>query len=346
MDKVLPEDSPAREYMANALRSSLCGADLTRHLLAFSRQQPLQPELVDVNRLLRGTTKLLNRTLGEAIEINVVEDNVNWLALVDPSQLEAAILNLAVNARDAMPDGGTLTLSISWRSLPAGFTDDGVKFVAGDYVVVEVIDTGTGMTPEVKSHAFEPFYTTKPVNKGSGLGLAMVYGFLKQSGGHVVISSEVGHGTSVRLYLPRATESCLNAHSPQLPAVVRLDKSGGETILVVEDNEPIRKLMQHQLKDIGYKVLVAENALMALEIMVANPKLDLLLTDIVMPGGMTGIDLARIFKDRWPEVKIVLCTGSIDESQLRESSALGLITLNKPYRPADLNRKLRLALDN
>jgi len=343
MDKMLPEESPAREMMENALNGSLRGANLTQQLLAFSRKQPLQPDLVDVNLLIRGTAKLLSRTLGEAIAIKVVESMGLWPVLADRSQLDIAILNLSANARDAMPKGGALTISTSARTVTADRIEAGVEITAGDYVVIEVSDTGTGMPPEVMSHMFEPFFTTKAVNKGTGIGLATVYGFIKQSGGYITASSEVGRGSTIRLYLPRATETG-NAARPIVAEAAQPAANGGETILVVEDNVFIRKMVVHQLTNSGYTVLAAESAAQGLGVLESGAPVHLLFSDIVMPGEMTGLDLARTAKSRWPDIKILLTTGFLDAPLLRESAALGSVVLTKPYRQTELNRKLSQAL--
>ncbi|MEI8396572.1 MAG: response regulator [Rhodospirillaceae bacterium] len=339
MDKVLPESSPVREFMSNALNGSLRSAELTRQLLAFSRKQVLQQRLVDVNRLVRSMITLLSRTLGDTVEVKLAEQNDLWPVLVDPSQLDTAVLNLASNARDAMPKGGTLTISTSRRTLTKDQTNGKCEIPAGDYVVIEVQDTGIGMPSEVADRIFEPFFTTKALDKGTGIGLAMVYGFVKQSGGAITVTSEVGSGTTICLYLPRATE--IQAQDDVLPATLtKTAESGGKTILIVEDCIPIQMLARHQLTNLGYKVIVADSALHGLAVLENGVTVHVLFSDVLTPGGMNGIDLARTAKSRWPDLRILLTTGSLDEALRHEVNEIGLSILIKPYRQSDLEQKL------
>jgi PAS domain S-box-containing protein len=319
------------------------GADLTRSLLAFSRKLVLQPTVTDVNQLVSRMDKLLRRTLGEHIEISVVTGSELWSTIVDPAQLEAAMLNLAVNARDAMPQGGSLTIETANVELDRHYGDQNEGVSAGPYVMVSVADTGTGMTPEVAGRVFEPFFTTKEVGKGTGLGLSMVYGFAKQSNGHIKIYSEAGHGTIVKLYLPRAQQL-------DKPSVAQSDRTdavgGGETILIVEDDEMVHTYVTRQIMGLGYRVLSAHNGLGALAVLREDTPIDLLFTDVVMPGGMDGPELvieARLLR---PDLKVLYTSGYTENSVARQRKLdPGVELLSKPYRRHELAAKLRKVLD-
>jgi signal transduction histidine kinase/ActR/RegA family two-component response regulator len=337
-------DGAARQLSQQALDAALRGADLTRRLLAFARRQPLQPQHVDVNKLVDGITKLLSRTLGENIQITFNPASDAWLVVADAVQLEASLTNLATNARDAMPNGGRLTITTGNRVLDEQYARQHPEVVAGDYVMIEVSDTGTGMTPDVAARIFEPFFTTKEIGKGSGLGLSMVYGYAKQSGGHVNVYSEVGIGTTFRLYLPRALGEAVAPTQSAEPAPA---KQGHETVLVVEDNDAVRRVVVRQLGELGYHVLESVDAAAALEILTAGTRVDLLFTDIVMPGKLNGLDLARVAMGRWPSLKIVLTSG-FPETKVdgfAEPMTSGLRLLSKPYRKDELARVLRSALE-
>jgi PAS domain S-box-containing protein len=321
------------------------GADLTKRLLAFGRRQTLEPRPTDVNALVHGMEQLLRRTLGEHIAIEFRPAADLWPARVDPGQLEAAVINLAVNARDAMPQGGRITIETSNVELDQAYASRNADASPGDYVLVDVTDTGSGMAPEVVARAFEPFFTTKDVGKGTGLGLSMVYGFLKQSGGHARIYSEVGLGTVVKLYLPRSEVA---AEAPTLrPRAANELPTGGESILLVEDDPLVRKHTEAQLVALGYQVIAAENAADAIKLVETGTKPDLLFTDIVMPGAMNGRQLADKLRQRWPELK-VLYTSGFSHGML--DGALGgqipgKYLLGKPFRRADLAGKVREILD-
>ncbi len=267
-----------------------------------------------------------------------------WPALADSGQVENSLLNLAINARDAMPEGGKLTIETANANLDEDYAANNAEVVPGDYVVMAVTDTGTGMPPDVLAHVFEPFFTTKEVGKGTGLGLSMIYGFAKQSGGHLKIYSEVGHGTTVRLYLPRQlSESVKAASVPSSPAP---SKGGGETILVVEDNPDVRRLVLRQLRDLGYVVIEAANGPQALKILEDGAAIDLLFTDVVMPGGMTGRQLAEAAKGRRPNLKTLFTSGYTEDSILRLGKLdPGVRLLSKPYRKHELATRIREALD-
>jgi PAS domain S-box-containing protein len=331
----------AAEAVEEALGASLRGADLNRRLLAFARRQPLQPKNVDLNELVAGLTKLLERTLGEHIEISLSLAGGLWPLIVDPAQLESALTNLVVNARDAMPRGGRLTIGTRNISIDRDYAEIHSDVVPGNYVVLEVSDTGTGMPPDVVARVFEPFFTTKDKDKGTGLGLSMVFGFVKQSGGHVQIYSEVGIGTTIRLYLSRAASAGVEAKPLAAAALPR----GHETVLAVEDNPGLRRILIRQLEDLGYQVLEAENAQSALEILKREPRIDLLFTDIVLPGGVNGSELARMAEAMRSDLK-VLFTSGFPEAAFGPSGALpaGAMLLGKPYRKEELAQRLRESL--
>jgi signal transduction histidine kinase/ActR/RegA family two-component response regulator len=333
------------ELVGDAREAALRGADLTSCLLAFARRQPLQPERIAVNSLVANTVGLLARTLGENIPITVDLADDLWPVLVDPAQLEASLINLATNARDSMPRGGRLLNSTANRALDSEYVAAHAELVAGDYVMLEVSDTGSGMPPELLARVFEPFFTTKEPGKGTGLGLSMVFGFVKQSGGHVNVYSEPNVGTTFRLYLPRDMTGVVATPPPS--AAPRLPPSvGGETILVVEDNEGMRRVARRQLATLGYRVLEAENAAAALGLL-QTESVDLLFTDIVMPGEIDGIELARRASALLPQLKVVLTSGfpAARLSHEGETTA-GLRLLGKPYRVEDLARTLHEVLKN
>jgi signal transduction histidine kinase len=324
-----------------ALKASLRGADLTRQLLAFSRQQRLQPRVINLNELVTGVTTLLRRTIGTNIEIRTELDDALWLAEVDPAQVESALVNLAVNARDAMPNGGQLTIETANKVVDSSYAAENLDIATGHYAMLSVTDTGTGIPPAILNRVFDPFFTTKEVGKGTGLGLSMVYGFAKQSGGHVKIYSEEGHGTAVRLYLPRAAQDKVAAVAQEEPDAARL-AGKGESILVVEDNEDVRSLVTRHLDELGYRVLLAGNAAEALEVVESPEKLDLLFTDIVMPGKLSCEDLVRRARASRPDLAVLLTSGFSEaamQSTLLANNQNAL--LSKPYRKQDLARKVR-----
>jgi len=344
LEERLGPNGETRELLHEALEASLKGADLTRRLLAFARRQPLQPERIEVNSLVENMIKLLSRTLGEQIEISLDTAADLWPVVADPAQLEASLTNLATNARDAMPKGGRLMIATANRHLDADYAAAHVEVTPGDYAMIEVSDNGTGMTKEVMSRIFEPFYTTKERSKGTGLGLSMVFGFMKQSGGHINVYSEPGAGTTFRLYVPRAKE---DIQAERRSAAVEVVSGNGETVLAVEDNAGMRRIVLRQLRELGYRVLEAETADAALLIL-ERERVDLLFTDIVMPGEIDGYELARVARSRWPDLKVVLTSG-FPEAKVNGNSGPALVTkrlLTKPYRQVDLARTLREALDS
>jgi signal transduction histidine kinase/CheY-like chemotaxis protein len=319
------------------------GADLTRSLLAFSRKQPLIPKDIDIGQKVLGMEQLLRRTLGEHIECRFFLDQNLWLASVDPGQLASALLNLVLNARDAMPQGGELTVEVRNASLDKAHAELDRETQPGDYVMVAVTDTGSGMTPEVAARAFEPFFTTKEVGKGTGLGLSMVYGFAQQSGGSMKICSEPGHGTVVKLFFPRVGVT----HVTEPPLVDRIaTPTGSETILVVEDDDMVSSYVEKELKELGYRVMVTRNGPAALEMLRQSGEIDLLFTDIVMPGGMFGTELADQAARLRPGLKILLTSGYSEHPvKPLDRSGQYLQILNKPYRRQDLAVRLRSLLN-
>jgi PAS domain S-box-containing protein len=320
------------------------GAGLTQQLLAFARRQPLEPRAINPNALVREAARLLRPTLGEHIEIESMLEPDAWHAIADLSQLNTALLNLAVNARDAMPDGGKLTLETENVVLDQAYAQSNPDVKPGCYVMIAVSDTGHGIPPALIDKVFEPFFTTKDVGKGTGLGLSMVYGFVKQSGGHIKVYSEVGHGTTIKIYLPRATTA---VDAAALDGAEAHDLPGGtETVLVVEDDALVRDYVVAQLKSLGYKTLAAANAASALEQVDAGTRFDLLFTDVIMPGGMNGRQLADEVARRRPGIK-VLYTSGYTENAIVHHGRLdpGVALLNKPYRKKDLAEKLRQVLD-
>jgi PAS domain S-box-containing protein len=333
-------DPDADELSREALDAALRGADLTQRLLAFARRQPLKPARTDVNELIVRIVKLLERTLGEEVQITLDLNPQTWPVVVDPAQLESSLTNLATNARDAMLGGGRLKIGTRNRSLDADYAAQHAEVQPGDYAMIEVSDSGTGMPREVATHVFEPFYTTKEQGKGTGLGLSMVFGFIKQSGGHISVYSEVGIGTTFRLYLPRvAAGAATTAAAPSEPFV----RGRGETVLAVEDNAALRRVVVRQLSELGYRVLEADNVQTALDVM-ERERVDLLFTDIVMPGGTSGYELACATQSRWTNVKVVLTSG-FPESRFTDDERLhNMRLLSKPYRRDDLGRTIREVL--
>ncbi|MBH5368810.1 PAS domain S-box protein [Bradyrhizobium glycinis] len=318
------------------------GAELTQRLLAFSRRQLLRPQTIDCRSLLDSMFKLLKRTLREDIEIRTTSGPGTILAFADRAQLESAVLNLALNAQDAMPSGGHLTLATELVTIDA---DDGAlhpEVAPGSYALIAVTDDGEGMTPEVAARAFEPFFTTKEVGKGSGLGLSMVYGFAKQSGGHVSIYSEAGLGTTVRIYLPRASTGRSQA---DLPDGEDTAPRGYETILIVEDDPFVRSSVIRRVEALGYRVVAAVNGKDALQQLQGDPGIDLLFTDIVMPGGMSGWELADQARRVLPGLPVLFTSGYALETLVEQGRAQAhAIVLTKPYRKVELAQRLRDAL--
>ncbi|MGO8913251.1 MAG: ATP-binding protein [Bradyrhizobium sp.] len=344
--EVLQESLADRPQLATTAKligdAATRGAALTQQLLAFARRQMLAPRATDVNALVSETVKLLRSTLGAQIEIQVTPQRDAWPAMIDPSQLSTALLNLAVNARDAMPNGGKLMIETSNVVLDGASAKADPEITPGSYVLVSVTDTGSGIPAANRDKVFEPFFTTKQVGKGTGLGLSMVYGFAKQSGGHVTITSEEGRGTTIRIYLPRTGNDSAKSEQPEHKVAAR---SGNETILVVEDDEMVRSSVIRQLEDLGYRTLAAGTGAEALALVDQGTPFDLLFTDIVMPGGINGAELGREVARRRPGVKILYTSGYSEDGIVHDGRLdPGIVLLGKPYRKLDLARKIREVL--
>lgn len=331
-------DGEALTCIDEALEAALRGADLTHRLLAFAKRQSLQSQPTDVNDLVAATHRLLSRALGERIQLDLSLAEGLPPALIDPAQLESAITNLTLNARDAMPEGGRILLATREESVDEASALGSASLAPGDYVVLEVTDTGTGMPPDIVEHVCEPFFTTKEVGKGSGLGLSMVLGFIQQSDGALQIFSEPGKGSTVKLFMP---VSALRADVAG-PEVEATDASGGEIVLAVEDNDQLRSVLVKQLRALGYTPLEAETGDAAIKILGSDQPIDLLLTDVVMPGQIDGKKLAEEAVKLRPGIKVVLTSG-FPESVLGTNHE-GSMLLRKPYRRADLAATLKSAL--
>lgn len=318
------------------------GADLTQRLLAFARKQPLQPREVDVNSLVTQTANLLRPTLGEQIELHLTLAADASRAMIDPSQLTNSVLNLALNARDAMPGGGKLTIETCNVVLDEQYAAANIEVAAGNYVMVAVTDSGHGIPASILNNVFEPFFTTKEIDKGSGLGLSMVYGFVKQSNGHIKIYSEEGHGTTVRIYLPQVTGAApAAAPASEPPSVV----GGDETILVVEDDHLVRTFVIGQIQSLGYATVEAVNAREAMLVIDSPQKVDLLFTDMIMPGSMNGRQLADAALLKRTSLKVLFTSGYSNEAIIHHGHLdAGVLLLAKPYRKSDLAQMIRAAL--
>jgi PAS domain S-box-containing protein len=333
----------AEQRVANAMAGVSRGSKLAAQLLAFGRRQALEPKVVNVTRFVRGMDDMLRRAIGEAIEIETIVGGGLWNTFIDPGQIENALLNLAINARDAMEGRGRLTIELGNAHLDDDYARTHDEVTPGQYVMLAVSDTGAGMSPEVLAKVFEPFFSTKGEGKGSGLGLSMVYGFVKQSGGHVKIYSEVGEGTTVRLYLPRAMES--------EDVEVRVDTGpivgGTETVLVVEDDEEVRAIVVEMLTDLGYRVLRAPDAASALVVIESGVPIDILFTDVVMPGTLKSPELARKAKQRLPNLAVLFTSGYTENSIVHGGKLdAGVELLSKPYTREALARRFRHVLAN
>ncbi len=339
------KDQPRLQSMAKMSETAAQrAAQLTQRLLAFARRQSLEPRPVDVNALLADMDSLLRRTLKADIEVRFHPGEDLWLARVDPTQLEGAVLNLAINARDAMPTGGALTVETANIHLGTDRRQRYEGLEAGDYVLVRVSDTGTGISAEDRERVFDPFFTTKEKGKGTGLGLSMVYGFIKQSRGHVMLESEPGLGTTIEMYLPRAPEP--GAGKDAGTAATPQPAGGSEKILLVEDDHLVRRYVADQLAGLGYRVITAANARAALDIVERADDIDLLFTDIVMPGNMNGLELAQAARQRRPSLNVLLTSGYTENISLQEGDIPpGMQLLAKPYRGQELARKVRSTLD-
>lgn len=335
--------SSQKELASEALEAADLGARLTGRLLAFARRSLLEPEVVNLNDFVLGLTDMLHRTLGPTISLSNALTPRLWSTRIDSSQVESAIVNLAVNARDAMPDGGRLMIETSNVTVDEALSGRLDGLAPGDYVRLSVADTGQGMTDDVRERAFEPFFTTKEKGRGTGLGLSMIYGFAQQSGGQAAIRSTPGKGTTVDIYLPR--------HSSVAPGVSdgfdAALEAEGQTILVVEDDPRVRRLTVNRLDSLGYATLVAADAQEALSILHSGADVDLVFTDLVMPGGMSGYELARRLAANWPDLPVLLTSGYADELVRREpdDAVARLKVLNKPYRQSELATAIAEALE-
>jgi signal transduction histidine kinase/ActR/RegA family two-component response regulator len=337
------EGGELQDHLASINRAGQRAATLTHRLLAFSRRQPLAPRTVELNRLVASMSELLNRTLGEATVIETVLGARLWLTRVDPNELENALLNLVINARDAMERGGRLTIETANLYLDEAYAATDPEVPPGQYVMLAVTDTGIGMTPEVLAKAFDPFFTTKPIGRGSGLGLSMVYGFARQSGGHVRIYSEPDHGTTVKLYLPRWAGEA-DQQPPERSADQRLRAEGQETILVVEDDEEVRAYAVRVLREFGYHVIEAGNAADALTIIQEQP-IDLLFTDIGLPV-LDGRQLVSAARRQKPGLKVLFTTGYARNAIVHNGTLDSDVDLlPKPFSSDALGRAVRQILD-
>jgi len=312
--------------------------------LAFARKQTLDVQDIDVGALLDGMDDMLRRSLGETIAIEIDKAPGLWLCKADTGQLEQVVLNLAVNARDAMPDGGQLTIEALNARIDETYAAEHVEVVPGEYVLLAVSDSGTGMTPEVQERIFDPFFTTKDVGKGAGLGLSMLFGFVKQSGGHVSVYSEEGKGTTFKLYLPRSRATAASPVAAVATEVLR--GKPNEIILAVEDDAALRDLVEAMLTKLGYTALVVGDGRDALDVLSKAPRVDLLLTDVVLPGGMAGPALAEAALRERPEMKVLFMSGYTQNALVHQGRLdPGVELLAKPFVKKDLGYKLRAILD-
>ena len=347
--RVPESDDRLRRSLNSARQASERAAKLVQRLLAFSRQHPLEEKAVDVNRLVQGMSELLRRTIGEIITVETVLAGGLWKTAVDPNQLENALLNLAVNARDAMPDGGRLTIETANTYLDEAYVAaNAANIPQGQYVLIALSDTGGGMSKDVVDRAFEPFFTTKPTGAGTGLGLSMVYGFVKQSRGHIQIYSEPGEGTSIKIYLPRLMdEDAVEPWLPNEPAHgADASTQRPEQILLVEDDEEVNRFSTEVLRDEGYEVISTHEGASGLRLLDANPNIQLLFTDVVLPGGMNGRQLADEARRRRPDLRVLFTTGYTRNAIIhhgRLDAEVDLLT--KPFTSEALVKKVRQILD-
>jgi len=339
----LPRASRFAEWAEQASRAATRGAELTHRLLAFSRQQVLEPTTIDLNDAIASLTGMISRTLGERIEVRTDLAADLWLARVDPAQLESAVINLCVNARDAMERGGTLSIETANAVLDGEYVRRHADVAAGDYIRLTVKDTGSGIPPAIMDRIFEPFFTTKGEGKGTGLGLSMVYGFVKQSGGHVDVHSEVGKGTSIQLLFPRLHGAGLAVDDERARGIA---PRGMETILVVEDQDDVRAIAVRMLESLGYKVLTASHGPEALGVLEGGAGIDLLFTDMVMPGPMTGLELAQKARSLRPGLRVLFTSGYTNAATYAGRDRLeGTEWITKPYMRRHLAERVRKALD-
>jgi PAS domain S-box-containing protein len=343
--ELLTKDVAGNERAEARLRNALIGVSrgtkLASQLLAFGRRQPLAPKVVSLGRLIRNMDDMLRRALGEAVDLETFADGGLWNTFVDPVQLETALLNLAINARDAMQGRGKLTIEAGNASLDDKYAARHLNVIPGQYVMVAVADTGTGIASDILEKVFDPFFTTKPEGQGTGLGLSMVHGFVKQSGGHVKVYSELGQGTTVRVYLPR----CRRAEDTLTEVETGSAQGGTERVLIVEDNEEVRATGADMLSELGYSVLKAKDADAALTIIESGVAIDVLFTDVVMPGKLQSSELGRTAQKRLPKIAVLFTSGYTDNTIVHgDRLDEGVDLLNKPYTREELARKLRQIL--
>ena len=338
-------DAKVERGLDNIGEAAERAATLTQQLLAFARKQRLEGRTLNLNTLVENMVELANRTLGERVRVRIDARAALWNCRLDPVQAELALLNLLINARDAMPGGGTVTIATENREVDEEDCDAHGTLKPGRYAAISITDTGTGMPPEILARVLEPFFTTKEEGRGTGLGLSMVYGFVKQSGGTVRLYSEPGHGTTVRLFFPAAEQD--DRPRPGAASIRAADRLGeGESVLVVEDRSDVADLARTILEDFGYAVRTAPNAIEALHLLDSGASFDLLFTDLIMPGGMNGVMLAREARKRQPKVKVLLTTGYAESSIERtDADGSGFDMIGKPYRRSDLARRVRMVLD-
>jgi len=346
LQRSLGPDSARLQRAANhAMTGARRAASLTQRLLAFSRRQPLDPKPTSVNVLVKQMSDLIHHTIGETVSVETVLGAGLWQVDIDAGELEAAILNLAVNARDAMPDGGRLTIETTNSYIDEVYASEHAEVLPGQYVAICVSDSGSGMDEETVAQAFEPFFTTKPVGKGTGLGLSQVYGFVKQSGGHVKIYSEVGQGTTVKIYLPRLISPSEELSTDDV--LTSPEGSTEETILVLEDDDDVRTYSVETLRDLGYRVLEAHDGPSALRLLERQVRVDLLFSDVVLPGGMTGAQVAAKARDLYPNLKVLFTTGYARNAIVHQGRLdPGVQLITKPFAAADLAAKVRDILDD
>src|SRR5215213_5493826 len=333
----------SERYIAAVKGAAHRAGVLTQRLLAFSRRQTLDPRPTDINRLVVGIEELIRRSVGPNVEVEVVGARGLWLTKIDPSQLENALLNLCINGRDAMaPSGGRLTIATANKCLGQRVARER-DLTPGQYVSLSVSDTGSGMTPEVISRAFDPFFTTKPLGEGTGLGLSMVYGFVRQSGGQVHIYSEVGQGTTVCLYLPRLVDAAPRVDRVEESAVaVDLQRGEGETVLVIDDEPAIRTLVVEALQEYGYRVIQADSGPSGLRILQSAARIDLLVTDVGLPGDMNGRQVADTARQEHPELKVLFITGFAESAVVSNGNLpAGMAVITKPFALTALSQKIR-----
>jgi signal transduction histidine kinase len=347
IDRKAGDDEELRRLVGNAQRAAERGERLTQQLLTFARRQQLRPKIVDIDELVRNFVGLLQHAVGAAIEIETRCVAGSCRSHIDPVHFETAVLNLAVNARDAMPFGGTLTIETEVVDLDACFVADHPEVQPGAYVRIAVSDTGSGMAPETVARVFEPFFTTKAVGKGTGLGLSQVYGFVKQSGGHIEIESAPAAGTTVRLYLPLAEGEAASRPSFRENRAAQDGAVGSETVLVVEDDPDVLEMVLTSLNDLGYRTIVARNGAEAMAVLESATPIDLLFTDLVMPGGIGGAVLAREARRLRPDIKILLTSGYSARPAAAGDGLPGDSQLiSKPYRQRELALKIRAVLES